>query len=104
MRKEISKTGKSDKKNILKEKIQIYAASGIYKGEVNIQWDAVCKAKQYVIQVSAANTDKWIQVDIISEPYYKFSRLKTGRTYLFRIAAVFSNGQGVWSRHVSKKI
>ncbi len=83
---------------------EVYATLGSFKGEVNLQWDAVERARQYVIQVAAGNSGKWRQVDIICSPNYMLDGLQPGRTYLFRVSAVFKEGQGPWSKAVSKKL
>jgi hypothetical protein len=83
---------------------KIYAAQGSAKGEINLQWDAVNRARHYVVQAAHRTGQNWKHVDIISDPFYNLSGLGSGKTYLFRIAAVFDSGQGPWSEPVEKKV
>jgi hypothetical protein len=104
MKRQINKITKSEKKGSPKTQMQIYAATGKFKGEVNLQWDSVRKANLYVVELAPAKTGKWKQVDIICSSIYTIEGLKQGCTYLFRVAAVYINGQGPWSKPVAKKI
>ncbi|HEY3251108.1 MAG TPA: fibronectin type III domain-containing protein [Ignavibacteria bacterium] len=80
----------------------LYVTSGSFAGEVNLQWDAVQDAHNYIIEISGGK--HWQQLDIVSDPQYSISGLRLGRTYLFRISAIFKSGQGPWSKAVIKKI
>jgi hypothetical protein len=87
----------------------VFVTNGSYKGEIHLQWDAVKEANHYAVQLSKMGTaDKsetgWLQVDIISDPCYSMEGLKSGKSYSFRISAIFSEGQGPWSEAVTKKI
>jgi hypothetical protein len=82
----------------------VFAAKGTFKGEINLQWDAVQNARAYVLQIAKGKTGKWVQVDITSEPYYMLSGLDDKTIYSFRVAAVFKDGQGKWSEVFSKKL
>jgi hypothetical protein len=88
----------------------VFVTNGSFKGEVYLQWDAVKEANHYAVQLSkkGTETDKgetgWLQIDIISDPCYSMQGLKSGRSYSFRVSAIFSCGQGPWSEAVTKKI
>ena len=81
---------------------RVFATKGSFPGEINLQWDAVEGARRYVLQMSKIKQDKWIQVDIITDPYYMFSGLDDKTEYKFRVAAVLPKGQAAWSEIVSK--
>ncbi len=82
----------------------LYAANGSFEGEINLQWDAVDNAYRYVIESAMMNVNRWQLVDIICDTQYVISGLRKGRSYKFRIAAVFAESQGPWSNEVSKKV
>ncbi len=84
--------------------LALFATTGSGKGEVNLQWDAVKNARQYIVQVSVNGGKMWKYADIISEPHYTLSRLMGSRKYSIRVAPVFSGGQGRWSKPVIKKV
>lgn len=99
---------KSSTKNILEKKpfnipSQLFVSNGSFQGEVNLQWDAIIEANQYIIQISKNGTG-WQQIDIVSDPQYSLQGLKSGRTYSFRISALYRSGQGPWSEPVLKKV
>lgn len=81
------------------------AASGDMDGEINLLWEPVSWARSYVIQKSmdTKSPSRWIQEDIITKSSYTVSKLKSGKKYWFRAAAIGSNGQGPWSEPVQKK-
>ncbi len=81
----------------------LYATSGSMPGEIFLQWDSISSASKYIVQVSKVNSAKWKQVDIIKDPLYCVTGLKTGCTYSFRVAAVYPEGTGAWSSEVNKK-
>lgn len=87
---------------------KISAALGNMKGEVNLQWDSVAKAKHYVIQISQNKGQNkridWKHIDIITDPHYTINGLNSGKIYSFRIAPVYTKGQGAWSEPVEKKV
>lgn len=82
----------------------IYASNGNFDGEIHLQWDAVDNAYHYIIESAPQHSMRWKQVDIICDSYYLIDGLKRGSIYLFRVAAVFAEGQGPWSKAVSKKV
>lgn len=82
----------------------IFATKGTFPGEINLQWDAVEGATSYVLQVAKGRQGKWVQVDIVTEPFYMLSGLSGKSEHSFRVAAVFPEGQGEWSKVSSKKI
>ncbi len=92
----------SNKKSAL---FVLAAASGDLDGEVNLLWEPVRGARTYVIQKSqdSKNPSRWIQEDIVTKSSCTVSKLKSGRKYWFRVAAIGSNGQGPWSEPVQKK-
>jgi fibronectin type III domain protein len=98
------KNSKIKRKNNISTPGIIHAALGSTKGEINLHWDAISKARNYVLQAAVNNLNNWKHVDIISEPQYTLSGLVTGKKYYFRIAPVFDSGQGQWSQHTEKGI
>lgn len=85
----------------------IYVTNGSFKGEVYLQWDAVSEANNYVVEVSKTTGDKsstWQQIDIISDPHYMMQGLKSGKSYSFRISAIYPDGRNLRSEPVTKKI
>ncbi|RPI16193.1 MAG: fibronectin type III domain-containing protein [Ignavibacteriae bacterium] len=82
----------------------IAATKGDLDGEIDLTWEPVPNAYIYVIQMSFDNkrNSKWEQVDIIDKSSYTINKLKSGKKYKFRVAAVNSKGQGPWSEEVSK--
>jgi len=95
--------GKSNGKAVNTIPGPVFATNGSLEGEVYLQWDAIHEANHYTVEISKNGTG-WQQVDIISDPYYSIQGLKSGRSYSFRISAVFSGGQSKWSEAVTKKI
>src|SRR4030095_995267 len=81
----------------------VYVTNGSFSGEINLQWDAIKGAHNYIIQISKNGTH-WEQVDIVSDPQYSLQGLKPGKKYSFRIAPVFTSGRGKWSDSVMKTI
>ena len=81
----------------------VFATKGALPGEINLQWDAVNGATSYVLQMSKGKKDKWVQIDIITEPIYMLSGLDPKTEHFFRVAAVFPDGQGEWSEVFGKK-
>lgn len=83
----------------------VYAAKGDVLGEIDLNWDAVEAADSYIIEYAEyRNNSKWILVDIVNESKYTVNGLKKNKTYLFRIAALNSDGQGPWSDSAAKKV
>ncbi len=81
----------------------VFVTNGSFEGEVYLQWDAIHEANHYAVEVSKNNTG-WQQVDIISDPHYSMQGLKPGKSYSFRISAIFCGGQSKWSEAVTKRI
>lgn len=81
------------------------ATSGDLDGEIDLAWEPVEDANSYVLQVSRSgnNRSAWVQEDVVSRSSYTISRLKSGKTYWFRVAAADSRGQSPWSKPVCKK-
>jgi hypothetical protein len=81
------------------------ATTGDLDGEVDLVWEPVRGANAYIIQVSrhAGKPSSWIQEDVVTRSSHTISKLKSGTTYSFRIAAAGSKGQSTWSEPVSKK-
>jgi len=84
---------------------ELFATTGDSLGEIDLQWDAVSSARQYVIQLSSAGSRShhWRYVDIVNGSHYTISGLKPEKLYAFRIAVIGKEGQGPWSRPVVKK-
>lgn len=88
------------------EQETIFAATaGDLKGEIDLQWDAVKNASQYVVQLKAGvgENKKWRTIDIISESHYTVKGLRSNRNYAFRVAPVNDNKIGEWMTPVVKK-
>jgi hypothetical protein len=81
----------------------LFVTNGAFRGEINLQWDAVKDANHYVIEISK-NGSLWKQVDIISDPHYSMQGLTSGKNYSFRVSAIYNAGQSGWSNAVTKKI
>lgn len=91
----------------------LFVTHGSFEGEVYLQWDAIKGANQYAIELAKTSIAKigggkiissWQQVDIISDPHYSITGLRSGRKYSFRYSAIYSTGQGPWSEAVTKII
>lgn len=81
----------------------VYATIGNMPGEIFLQWDSIKSANKYMIEISLKYPVKWQQVDIVKDPVYNFTGLKPSTEYLFRVAAVYPEGTGKWSRSIIKK-
>jgi len=82
------------------------AAKGDTKGEINLQWDSVENAVSYIIEIAISNHSKdikWKVLDIISDPRYTVTSLKSNKNYFFRVASVNVNGKGELSQKIIKK-
>lgn len=81
------------------------AASGDIEGEIELAWEPVKGAITYVIQkrFEKGRNAEWEQVDIVHRSSCTISKLKSGKEYKFRVAAVKAKGQGPWSGPVNKK-
>ncbi len=84
---------------------QIYATSGDLPGEVDIQWDTIPDAKNYIIRVlmKNGNASRWKMSDIISDSHYTVTELKPNTVYFFRVTAVTGKGRGPLSNIAMKK-
>lgn len=91
-------------RGLLKAPNFIAAAKGDMDGEINIKWEPVKGAASYVVQqCNDSNVNsKWENVDIIGKSSCTISKLKSGKKYRFRVAAVNKNGQSRWSKTVKK--
>ena len=81
------------------------ATSGDAGGEIDLTWEPVAGANNYLIQkcINLKKPVKWSYEDVVTKSSYTVSKLRSGRKYWFRVAAVCSKGQGVWSHPVQKK-
>ncbi len=93
----------NDTKNI--SPIFLTATSGDTEGEIDLTWEPAKGASTYLVQKSSdsGNPVKWINEDIAAKSSYTVTKLKSGRKYWFRVAAVKPKGQSIWSNHVQKK-
>jgi len=102
-----SKRNNSEKKlpGSFKVPLGLTATTGDLEGEIDLVWEPVRGANAYIIQVSrhAGKPSGWIQEDVVTRSSHTISKLKSGTTYSFRIAAAGSKGQSSWSEPVSKK-
>lgn len=81
------------------------AAKGDSKGEINLHWDSVENSVSYIIEIAHVNHLKdvnWKVLDIISESFYRMRKLKSNKNYYFRVASINRDGQGKWSKEISK--
>lgn len=84
---------------------EVFATRGDSEGIIDIQWDPVAGALGHVVQKSKnGNKPVWKHVDIIKESSYTIEGLRSNRTYLFRIEAIFPKGENSLSDQISKKI
>ena len=81
----------------------VYATNGNIPGEIFLQWDSISSANNYMIEISLKYPVKWKQVDIVKDPVYNITGLKSSTGYLFRVAAIYPDGIGKWSTPVFKK-
>jgi hypothetical protein len=83
----------------------IAATSGDMEGEIELIWEPVKGANTYIIQKCYENSrnTKWEQVDIVDRSSCTISKLKSGKKYKFRVAAVKAKRQGPWSDIITKK-
>lgn len=78
---------------------------GEINGEVNLQWDTVERANNYVVEYSfMSKRIKWQQVDFVPVSRCVITGLKQNKTYMFRVAALNCTTQSKWSNIVNKKI
>jgi len=99
------------KKTTLKHKVVIsqpipaVPVTGDSCREINLKWEPVRGARTYVIQkgTNSNKPAKWMNEDVVTRSSYTVTKLKSGRVYWFRVAAVGSWGQGPWSKPVKKK-
>jgi hypothetical protein len=82
------------------------ATSGDLNGEIDLVWEPVENTSSYIVQIcrSKLKPSDWVQEDIITKSSYTASRLKSGYHYWFRVAAVSSKGQSLWSKPVCKRV
>jgi len=73
-------------------------------GEIDLSWEPVDGAKTYQIEQSPdpVTATSWSHADVTTKSKITIDGLKSGTRYWFRVAAVGTNGQGVWSNPVSK--
>lgn len=106
---ELMSTGRNKGKeqdNFFNDRTEFIAAtSGDTEGEIDLIWEPVRGTLTYVVQKSSGNMDeeKWENVDVIDKSSYTVSKLKSRKEYNFRVAALTVNGQGPWSKVVTKK-
>ena len=85
--------------------LSLNATSGDIEGDIDLVWEPVTGAYTYVVQMSSdyKTPVKWINKDIVSRSSYTVPKLKSKHKYWFRVAAVGSKGQSLWSDPVWKK-
>ena len=91
--------------DVINAPVGLTATAGDLDGEIDLVWEPVNGANAYIIQVSrsANRPNRWVQDDVVTRSSHTMSRLKSGLTYFFRIAAAGSKGQSRWSEPVRKK-
>lgn len=95
----------------LKSKLNDYtpkilnAAEGDKKGEIHLIWDPVNTAHSYLLQKCSLlkKPYKWKHEDVIKSNNYTVTKLKSNKSYLFRIASISDKGKSGWSLPVTKK-
>lgn len=94
----------SGRKNI-NVPLGLTATTGDLDGEIDLVWEPVNGANAYIIQVNRSlnRPGGWVQEDVVTRSSHTISKLKSGTTYSFRIAAAGSRGQSSWSEPVIKK-
>lgn len=108
MEKQKQKTAalKTLQKFLLPPPISIYATTGDLNGEIDLVWEPVKGASNYIIQYSPGTQKQssWRYLDVVTKSSHTLTNLKHGKNYKFRVAAVSSKGQGTWSKPVIKKV
>lgn len=81
------------------------ATSGDTEGEIDLSWEPAKGASTYLVQKSSESKDpaRWVNEDIVARSSYTVTKLKSGRKYWFRVAAVGQKGESCWSNFVQKK-
>ena len=97
---------KSPRKLPLPPPALLYAATGDLNGEIDLNWRPVKGARTYIIQSSSKiiKHPRWKHVDVVTKSSHTITNLKHGKMYWFRVAAVCSSGQGLWSPAVNKRV
>jgi hypothetical protein len=85
--------------------LSLSATSGDTNGEIDLIWEPVSGANTYVIQKGNDSNRpvRWMHEDIVAKSSCTVTKLKSGRVYWFRVAAVGVGGQGTWSEPVRKR-
>jgi hypothetical protein len=88
------------------ENFDLYATTGDLPDEIDLQWDSVPQAKNYILQINKRGCIEsgWKYIDIVSCSHYTVSGLKSNITYRFRVAAMLKKGKSRWSTKAIKKI
>lgn len=74
------------------------AVKGRHPGEVDLMWAPVKGAGKYVIERSVQSTlASWVRATVATKTSTTITRLKSGTTYSFRVAALVSKVQSDWS-------
>lgn len=79
------------------------AAMGSLEGQVKLKWKKVRGAVSYIVQVSPQAMPRvWTQVVVSPTTSAVATGLTPGQTYVFRVCAVGTAGQGPWSDESAK--
>lgn len=106
MERQKQKTIKTLLKLLLPPPDSIYATTGDLNGEIDLVWEPVKGASNYIIQYSSGTlkNSSWRYLDVVTKSSHTLTNLKHGKNYRFRVAAVSSKGRGLWSKAVIKKV
>lgn len=79
--------------------LNLAASSGDFDGTVDLMWEKVRGARQYLIQMTATPNDaaSWKLAAASVKTSFMVEGLTQGARYYFRVAAVGSAGTGPWS-------
>jgi len=78
--------------------LDFLATMGDLEGHIDLAWSRVRGAKTYLVQMSPYATPRnWTQACIAVKSTCHVEDLTPGQTYVFRIAAIGTAGQGPWS-------
>lgn len=81
----------------------LLAKMGSLEGQVKLKWKKVRGAVSYIVQVSPQAMPRvWTQVMVSPNASAVATGLTSGQTYVFRVAAVGTAGQGPWSDESAK--
>ncbi len=79
------------------------ASIGDRKGELDLAWDAVFRARAYIVEIRINDeTLPWQQATFTTRSRVTVQNLETGKTYAARVKAIGAKGDSPWSIVVNK--